>query len=156
MEKIAEDAPLDYELQELYIESSHWLSDISFVEDEIRFLKKALNKYLAYTENLQQHETTSFTKILALQHLRVSDAKIKIAEFLKFIEPLILHNKTEIGLDLLEKYASLEMEIRSLSEYVRLVKHLVFSFIEEAIKTGKVPDVFELPNTLNASSTENY
>lgn len=156
MEIAVEDNSLDCELQELYIESSHWMSDISFVEDEIRFLKKALTRYMVYTENLQLHEASSFTKILALQDLHISEVKIKIAEFLKFIEPLILHSKKEIGLELLEKYASLEMEIRSLSEYVKLVKNLVFSFIEEAIKTGKYPDVFALPKTLDSSSIENY
>jgi len=40
MKKVTKDPQLEEELQELYLESKHWLSDLHFEEDEIRFLKK--------------------------------------------------------------------------------------------------------------------
>jgi len=37
---------LSEELQELYLENKEWLSDILFVEDEVRFLKKVTDQVL--------------------------------------------------------------------------------------------------------------
>jgi len=137
METKADNAQLDLELQELYIESSHWVSDVDFVEDEIRFLKKALHKYYACTESLQLHEAGKFMKMLDQQHAHIEEIKPHIAGFLKFIEPVITAPVKKVSIDLVEKYIGLQTEIKALSEYVHLVKSLVFAFIEEAIKAEK-------------------
>ena len=39
------DLELEFELQELYILSKHWIQDISFFEDEIRFFKTLFDKF---------------------------------------------------------------------------------------------------------------
>ncbi|HEY0244065.1 MAG TPA: hypothetical protein VGC01_00755 [Mucilaginibacter sp.] len=141
MEPIIDNTQLDCELQELYMESSHWISDINFVEDEIKFLKKVLNGYLIYADNLQLNEADNFIKVLDLQEKEALGIKTKIHDFLKFIEPLVTNTRDKIGIDLIEKFISLQTEMASLTEYVKLNKNLVFSFIEEAIKMGKYTDV---------------
>jgi len=150
METIKYNGQLDLELQELYIESSHWISDIDFVEDEVRFLKKALHKYHAYTEGLQLYEANNFIKILEQQHTNIPGIKIKVVELLKFIEPFVNDSDKEIGVDLVEKFIALETEIKALTEYLRLVKNLVFSFIEEAVKAGKSIDITDLKKINNS------
>lgn len=141
METIAVDNELEYELQEMYILSNHWQSDITFVQGEIRFLKNALDKYHVYTENLHLSETIRFNKILDIQEASIPGIKLKVSEFLKVIEPFVSSTKKEIGLAELEKFNFLGTEMASLLEYTRLVKRLVFAFIEEAIKTGRYKEI---------------
>lgn len=137
METITDNTQLDVELQELYIESSHWVSDVDFVEDEIRFLKKALHKYYACTESLQLQEAGKFMKMLDQQHTHIEGIKPRIAGFLKYIEPVVAGPVKKVSIELVERYISLQTEIKAMGEYVRLVKNLVFAFIEEAIKADK-------------------
>lgn len=137
MKPIVIDPELEVELQELYILSKHWTSDMNFVEDELRILKDILDKYLTKTENLKRAETRNFAKILSQQDLIVHAIKAKILLFLKFIEPMVDESKKEIGLDLVEKFIALESEIKSLSAYVQLLRKLLFSLTEDVMREEK-------------------
>lgn len=128
------DPELEYELQELYILSKHWASDISFVEDEVRILKDILNKYLIKMGNLQVKEAKNFEKILEQQDAAILDIKRKISKFLTFMEPLVSGTKEEIGVNLIEKFVKLQAEITSLSEYVKVLKKSLFSFTEAVMR----------------------
>ena len=134
---IALDPELEYELQELYILSNHWISDIQFAEDEIRFLKNILHKYLVPAlKNDQLIEMENFNKTLARLNVDIPILKNKILDLLKLIGPyLIDETNTEISLGLIEKYTGLETEIKALFENVKRVKKLLFSFIEEIMKS---------------------
>jgi hypothetical protein len=145
MKKIVKDPQLDDELQELYIVSKHWISDISFVEDEIRFLKNILNKYLApFMNNDQILKVKNFNKTLVHQESIIPDLKNKILGFLKFVEPLINESKKEIGVNLIEKFILLQMELNTLSESVKEFKNLLFSFTEGVMITEKL-NIFYKP-----------
>lgn len=134
MKTPAIDTQLEYELQELYILSKHWSSDISFVEDELRILKDILNKYLIKMGNLQVKEAKNFEKILGQQDAAILDIKSKISKFLTFMEPLVTGTKMEIGVNLIEKFTGLQTQITSLSEYVKVLKKSLFSFTEEVMR----------------------
>ena len=131
------DEQLEYELQELYILSKHWTSDLSFVEDEVKILKDILDKYLSRMGNLQAKEAKNFEKILMQQDAVILDLKNKIQEFLKFVEPYINDAKKEIGLNFIEKFTLLGAEIKSVSEYVKVLKKLLFSFTEDVMRADK-------------------
>jgi len=134
MKTIVTDAQLEYELQELYILSKHWTSDIKFVEDEVRILKDILNKFLIKMGNLQVKEAKNFEKILEQQDAGILDIKSKISKFLTFMEPLVSGAKQEIGVNLIEKFTDLQAQITSLSEYVKVLKKSLFSFTEEVMR----------------------
>jgi len=134
MKAIAIDAQLEYELQELYILSKHWASDINFVEDETRILKDILNKFLIKMGTLQVKEARNFEKILGQQDAAILDIKSKISKFLTFMEPLVSGAKKEIGINLIEKFTELQAQITSLSEYVKVLKKSLFSFTEEVMR----------------------
>jgi hypothetical protein len=133
MKTLLEDTDLEYEIQELYILSKHWMSDINFIEDEIRILKDILNKYLIDMGNLQIKEARNFDRILVKQDAIILDFKVRILELLKFIEPFVNGAKEDIGINLIEKFTKLEAQINSLSAYVKLLKKLLFSFTEDVI-----------------------
>ena len=137
MKTIIMDEQLEYELQELYILSKHWTSDLSFVEDEVKILKDILDKYLSRMGNLQAKEAKNFEKILMQQDAVILNLKNKIQEFLKFVEPYINDAKKEIGLNFIEKFTLLGAEIKSVSEYVKVLKKLLFSFTEDVMRADK-------------------
>jgi cysteinyl-tRNA synthetase len=137
METLIKDDQLAYELQELYIISSHWNSDIAFVQDEVKFLNNALNRYTTYTKNLQTDRTAHFYTALETQEANAYMINNKITALLKVIEPFIIDAKREMGLDILERFNELEAEIKSIAECVKLIKSLVFAFIEDATKSGE-------------------
>lgn len=136
MKTIIQDPELDYELQELYILSKHWKSDIQFVEDEIRFLRKVIQKYLSPgLENGQLPEAEFFSIVLGQQDVNIPGLKKRISMLLKFMEPIITEENKEIGINLLERFATLEKEIQTLFESVKLAKGSLFSVTEKLIRT---------------------
>ncbi len=135
MKTIENDPQLDEELQELFILSKHWDSDIRFAEDEIRFFKKTLNTYvipLANGELLSKKE--AFGKRLAEHDSTICYLKIELIELLKFISPFVSGSNNKIGIDLLEKFSRLEAEIESVVGSVKQIKKSLLLFFEELMK----------------------
>jgi len=136
MKTITKDPQLEDELQELYLESKHWLSDLHFEEDEIRFLRKMINNYLLPgLKNDQLNRIESFNKPLLRYDANIPLLKNKINELLKLIGSLINETNKEIGVDLLEQFTALELEMKTLFESVKQVKKLLFLFADDVMKT---------------------
>ncbi|MDB4901951.1 MAG: hypothetical protein JWQ63_1232 [Mucilaginibacter sp.] len=137
MKKIIKDLQLDDELQELYLECKHWLSDIHFEEDEIRFLRKVIDNYLVPgLKNEQLIEINNFNGALAQQDANIPYLKSKITGLLKLIGILINETDKEIRIELVEQFATLETEMKTLFEAVKQIKKLLFLFTEEVMRTG--------------------
>jgi hypothetical protein len=135
MKTIAADTELDLELQELYILSNHWISDIHFAEDEMKFLKHMLNKYLVTSPKKGvSNDIENFNKAIELRNANISTLKNKISELLKFIGPLVTGTGEKIGIDLIEKFTVLETEMKTLFESVKQLKRSLFSFTEEVMR----------------------
>jgi hypothetical protein len=138
MKTIIQDGELEFELQELYILSKHWISDIHFIEDELRFLKHVVEKHLAPNlENEQLFEVDDFNEVFVQTEGNIPALKTEVSDFLKFIAPLIKKPDTMIGLNLLEKFTALDTEMKTLFESLKQVKKLLFSLTEDVIKTEK-------------------
>jgi len=135
MKTVTEDPELGVELQELYILSNHWLSDIHFAEDEMKFLKHVINKYLAtHTLSIVLEEIGIFNESLGQQEITTLSIKNKILDLLKFIAPLVKGTGEEIGLDLIERFTALEMEVKEMFESVKRLKKSLFAFTEEVMR----------------------
>ncbi len=135
MKTTKQDPQLETELQELYILSKHWTSDIGFAEDEIKILKDLLDKHLNHFEKLQLDEASDFYKMLVLQDVVVLETKKKISEFLQFIKPFVTGSENEIEINLIEKFAVLNTDIQHLLNGVKQIKKSIFFFIETVLKT---------------------
>jgi len=136
MKTITKDPQLDDELQELYLECKHWLSDLHFEEDEIRFLKKMINNHLAPGLNKQQLiRIENFNKPLSRYDANIPVLKNKINALLTLIGNLVNKTNQEIGIDLLEQFTALELEMKTLFEAVKQVKKLLFLFADDIMKT---------------------
>jgi len=135
MKTVTKDPQLEEELQELYLESKHWLSDLHFEEDEIRFLKKMITNYLVPGLNNEQlNRIESFNKPLSRYEANIPLLKNKINELLRLIGNLINEKEKRIGIDLLEEFTALELEMKALFEAVKDVKKLLFLFADDVMK----------------------
>ncbi|WP_419701534.1 hypothetical protein [Mucilaginibacter sp. NFX135] len=128
------DSQLEYELQELYILSEHWLQDISFLEDELRFFNHILSEY---REPGMSSTVVDFTTKVQEQEKHVNFLKIKIPEFLHFLKPFISDQKKGMDLGFLEKYNKLETELRLLFAAVKATKKELFRHTEAIMTTDK-------------------
>ncbi|MES2377841.1 MAG: hypothetical protein V4553_14740 [Bacteroidota bacterium] len=137
MELLIDNTQLDCELQEMYMISSHWKTDVDFVKDEIRFLKKTLNKYKTGVTEVEQIRITQFQKIIDHEDVKIHGAESKISEFLELLGPIVNHAKNEFGLEVLEKFNELETVIKSITNYTLLIKRLVFLFLEKIMNAEK-------------------
>jgi hypothetical protein len=137
MEVLIDNTELDCELQEMYMISSHWKTDIGFVKDEIRFLNNTLDKYKTGAADVELTKLTQFQKIIDKEGIKLQDAETNIAEFLGELGPIVNHDKTEFGLDVLEKFNELETTIKSVTNYIILIRRLVFLFLEKEINAKK-------------------
>jgi len=126
------DSTLSAELQELYLENKEWLSDILFLEDEMRFFKNLFNQVLSgkvERENLQQLEMISASLNVIVErrkHLK------NILECRKSqIEQLLVGNAVKIGIELVEEDAAIIAEIKSLMAAEKLLKDELFTLAEQ-------------------------
>jgi hypothetical protein len=127
-----EDTQLEYELQDLYISTKHWLSDISFVADEIRFFKDLIDKYfIPGSNNEYTIEVKALRKMISQKEINSVIFKNKVITYLKFLEPFINDLNKEIDINLIERHTMLENEINDLLESIQQFKRDLFSLAEK-------------------------
>ena len=129
---------LELELQELYILSKHWIQDISFIEDEIRFFKTIFDKF-PDPAFINEPNTVAweFKRKIIQQEANIDSLKARIQDYLKFLEPFISDQQKLIDLDLIEKFNALGTEIKNLFESVKRTKAELFTYAERFITSEK-------------------
>jgi len=138
MKTTYEDKELEQELQELYILSKHWLHDISFIRDEIRFFKNILDKY--WTPGLQNAELfkmTEFYQKIQLQEVNVSSLAESVQQYLKVLGPYVNDDTKGINVSLIEEFTGLQAEISTLFNSIRNTKKELFTCVEEILDPQK-------------------
>lgn len=132
---LQEELLLESELQDLYKQSRHWLSDIQFVEDEIRFFKDISNTYLVpYIDRELLDKVKNFTKAVFGQESNIMDLKRSIPEFLKFVAPYATDTEKKMGIVLLETFNDLQSRVTDLLNSVREEKKQLFLILEDAMQ----------------------
>ncbi|TWJ00661.1 hypothetical protein JN11_01917 [Mucilaginibacter frigoritolerans] len=131
MTKTLYDTGLETELQELYIQVTHWLQDISFLESETLFFRKGIDSYLP--EATPPTDKSRFLLMINGQEKQLEALKIKISEFLTLIEPYISDLKKEMNFRLLEQYNNLQTELQELFADVRSTKKELFRYTKSTL-----------------------
>ncbi len=121
---------LSAELQELYLKNKEWLSDILFLDEEVRFFRKLFDKVIT----LAIHER----KIEGLYPINISLTKLsEKRQLLK--EVIVKHqgllasaikDQSEIGMELLNENAEISKEIKSLFAEERAVRKNLYALSE--------------------------
>jgi hypothetical protein len=138
MKTILPHLELEFELQELYILSKHWIQDISFIEDEIRFFKTVFDKFPdpAFI-NEPNSVAWEFKRKIIQQEANIDSLKARIQDYLKFLEPFISDQQKLIDLELIEKFNALGTEIKNLFESVKQTKAELFTYAERFMTSEK-------------------
>ena len=125
------DPQLSAELQELYLENKEWLSDILFLEDEMRFFQNLFDTVLSSRvkrKNIQQVELISASLNEILE--RRKQLKAVLISRKENFEQLLEGKAERFGLELIEQDAAIICEIKSLLATDKLVKIELFALIE--------------------------
>lgn len=123
---------LSAELQELYLENKAWLSDIVFLEDEMRFFQKLFSQVLTgwvRREHLPQIAMISSSMNVILERRR--QLKVILQSRKHTLEDLLKGNLLRIGLDLIEEDAAIICEIKSLMASEKVLKEGLFKLVED-------------------------
>ncbi|EHQ29998.1 hypothetical protein [Mucilaginibacter paludis] len=115
-----EDRELNTELQELYLISKQWITDLDFLEGEIDFLKKLTAKLLVKTTRARELE-----KLLDIE-TAYTGLKKDMLNYLHHLEPLIMQTQQGFNLYLIENYASLKLRLDDALVNCHLVKNSIF------------------------------
>jgi len=116
MTTLIEDNALNIELQELYLVSKQWLSELAFLENELDFFRKRVTS----TDN-QSARQDYLDKITNIEKTH-SDLKTHILHYLHRLEPLISESKQPIDINLIENYARIKKELEEFSIQIQSVK----------------------------------
>lgn len=135
MTTVIEENQLDTELQELYLISKHWLSDLEFFEKDIKFLEKLFGR--AFSEMLKHEGYENIAAImLNVAEIERKGIEIKsvILKYMQTLECLIAKTNMQFDLSLVETHVELEMEIGHLLHSFQAIKQTIFKLTSEGIK----------------------
>lgn len=126
-------------LQQIHIATHHWLNDMAFFDDEIRFLSSLLEKYFLF---LLSDEHVNRIQMLSEQLKKTSIVKNIIKDdLLKHQSHLdsTLKNSIENREDFLTlEHARIEEELTELTKSFKDIKHEIFKITEEVMKSEKL------------------
>lgn len=138
MNTLPPDTELESELQELYVLARHWQQDIAFMEEELQFFKNVLNRYQpADSAGEAASKSSGFSSEIQRQEKHISALKIKIPDFLTFLEPFIGDLKKGMDMTFLNKYNQLQAELQDLFTDVKATKKALFSYTERIMNSEK-------------------
>lgn len=126
------DNELQTELQEMYMQATHWLQDISFLKTETQFFRNIIARYPPADPAASR--VADFLSKIADQENRLSELKFKIPVFLSFLEPFIGDNSRVMSLGFLDRYNLLQNELTALFNTIRATKNELFHYTESIIE----------------------
>ncbi|HEY1023801.1 MAG TPA: hypothetical protein VGE26_01450, partial [Sphingobacteriaceae bacterium] len=94
--KTPQDTQLEQELQELHMVSSGWISDIRFIQDEIKDFKQLIHKTLPRVNDDQVIRVRQLDSTRVRLEEKINKIQGEILDHLKKIEPLIQNSKQAI------------------------------------------------------------
>lgn len=125
--------------EELHILSGHWLSDVAFYKDEIRFLDKLLDKYFIWLlkdDNIQlMQKLIDKIKRAETEAKRLDETIHKhIGRLEALIENAFSHDEQQFR----NAHVQLENDLVAFIKELRLVKKEVFAITEKVIESEKL------------------
>lgn len=130
-----ENNELNAELQELYLKSKHWISDLGFLESELEFLKKLFGR--TSSPLIKNDDFEKITEIL-IKTAKIEkaqlDLKSDIVNYLHKLEPLIIESKQNFDISLIETHAQLELDLSEILLAFKSVKTMVFDLTKQGLK----------------------
>ena len=126
------------ELQELYLENKEWLSDILFMEDEIRFFQNLFDKVI--TSAIHEHNTQELQPVnqkLAKLDAKRQTLKETIIKNQHRLEALIKTPEKAVGLELIEENTEITQTIKTLFVEEKAIRKNLYALAEKLFGNEK-------------------
>ncbi|NHA02565.1 hypothetical protein G7092_02090 [Mucilaginibacter sp. HC2] len=125
MKTINEDHELEFELQEVYLTSKQWLSDLAFLDEETHFLEEQLTA----TGDHLIPANSQRNLAVRLQNAKQIHSNIRttLDNFVKRLEPLLLESAPVPDLKLLEDFIALQTAIQ---DALAILKGFKYALVE--------------------------
>ena len=138
MTTVIEDNELNTELQELYLKSKQWISELDFQAEGLMFLRKLFNRNLSRLVEDDCFELIAQITINAVKIEQASsDLKIQIADFLHTFESLMIQPDIRLELSLIETHNKLSAELHTIHNKYELFKESIFDLTKPKLKESK-------------------
>jgi hypothetical protein len=127
MTTIIEENALNTELQELYLVSKQWLSELTFLENELNFFRKRVT-------NTDNHSACQnyLDKITNIEKTHC-DLKTHILHYLHRLEQFISKSKQPFDINLIENYARIKTELEEFSIQIQSVKRAALALTQQEL-----------------------
>jgi hypothetical protein len=142
MTTVIEENQLNAELQELYLISKRWVSDLEFFARDLSFLHKQVQRCYSQLKKHEVNENLLDVK-LNVSNLQVQSNEIarKVTHYISQLERRRDNANDNYELDLIETHSILEREIGSLLQTFKSVKQRVFKLTSERIKANNLKTI---------------
>lgn len=129
-----EDDQLNTELQELYLLSKHWISDLEFLERDLEFLKNLFGK--VFSPLIQKDDFEKIDILVRAAKIDKEQAGLRneISIYLHRLEQLISNCNQNFEINLIETYTQLEHKLTQVLLDLKSVKKIVFDLTKEGFK----------------------
>lgn len=134
--KTLQDTQLEQELQELHLVSSNWISDIRFIQDEIKIFKQLIHKTLSRANDDQLIRVRELNSTRANLEEKISKIQIEIQDHLRKIEPLIRDSDRPIEISLIEEHTQLGNNVADQFRSFSTTKQELFSFVGKVTQSS--------------------
>ena len=129
--------------EQLYILTEHWHSDVLFYLDELRFLKKLVNKYFIWiTQDENRTKASAIAIDINKAHQEAIWLKDSIEKHLKHISELVKHRLARDDGEFREEHILLEDHMVDYTKLFRKLKGEVFAVTEYIMETEELPERF--------------
>lgn len=137
------EAQLSFELQEMYLENKEWLSNILFLEDEMRFFQQLFQKLLASpVKQVNVEQVELITSSLTSFQERRNHLKSIINNRQEVLESMFKDELKPLTIAFIEEDNAIVQEIKALLATDKEVKKDLFAAIESLqskVKTERYP-----------------
>ncbi|WP_449436904.1 hypothetical protein [Pedobacter steynii] len=122
-----ENNELETELQELFLISKQWISELDFLEYELDLLNKLFKKaYFIISKG-------DFDKLSNLNKIHL-DLKQRIQNYIQVLESLIVNPRQKIDSSLVDTYAQLAQDLEQIFKRLQTFKNRIFNLNKHNIQ----------------------
>lgn len=132
-----EDKELSSELQELYLKTKHWISDVEFVENELGFLKLLFSKKFPQVfKNADFEDIAELLKKIDKIDTALPKLNSNIHIYMNKLESLIVEVKQNMDVSLIENHTKLEFELNGVLQAFQNLKSMIFFLTKHTSESG--------------------
>ncbi len=127
--------------QQFYILTEHWLSDLKFHRDEIKFLNHLIHKYTLWLTRFEEVEMVrNAGEMLARVHTECLELLSKTEDHLKHLTYLKENPFSHDSQGLLNEHGVLERALADFAKHFRTAKREAFKVTEDLADSPEVAE----------------